>query len=215
MDQLLLEIKRFRAWQNARYPGIVACQIKGEWETDYDGWRAVREMFAQALTASDPDAYTDATLRELVYIIARDNEMESLADCLCGHDKWFMRICELSLNSPEPDAKWQLAARLDRAKNKAWAGRMLEQLVCDESEYVRRRALLMLPKVLPEKAELYAERFWNQDIDEEAQAYQRMAILTMLSDIRSPLLPVFLNRAKEAGGQYLSKRVDDILSNEA
>lgn len=153
MEQLLLEIWKFREWAEAVYPGMNQNEIPGEWETDYCLWKQIKEQFHKVLENSDPDAYSDSVLTELVYIIARDNEVEDLADCLCEHDKWFLRICELSLESKEREAKWQLAARLDKAKNKTQACRLLEKFIFDEDKYVRRRALLVSPKLMPEKVE--------------------------------------------------------------
>lgn len=212
MEQLLLEIRRFREWADALHAEMKPEEIPGEWETDYDSWRSIRKQFLEVITNSSPDAYTHSALKELVYIIARDNEDEALADFLCDEDAWLMRLCELSLEMPERDAKWQLATRLDEAKDAVQACRLLERFIHDENEYVRRRSLLMLPKLMPEKVEQYAALFWNQDQYGELQEYQRMAILTILFDIHSPLLPEYLNRAKEAGGTYLIQRADRILS---
>ena len=212
MEQLLLEIRKFREWANAVYPGMNQNEIPGEWETGYCLWKQIKEQFYIVLENSDPDVYTDSVLSELVYIIARDNEVEDLADCVCEHDKWFLRICELSLETQENETKWQLAARLDEAKDRIQACRLLERFIMDEDEYVRRRALLVLPKLMPEKVEQYAVLFWNQDQYGDRQEYQRMAILTMLLDVHSPLLPEYLNRAKEVGGTYLLQCVNQIQS---
>lgn len=212
MKELLTEIQKFKAWADLEYPNLRPREINGEWETYYDGygWAMITTLFEKVVKSSRPDSYSDSELSELVYIIARDNECEILADILSNYDEWLLKLCEVSLHLHEPDAKWQLAVRLKDAEDKKQAALLLEKFVQDDDEYVSRRALLELPALLPDKAEAYAEQFWHRDIHGAMQEYQRMAVLTVLNEIHSPLLEEYLKRAKEDGRENLVQYADGI-----
>lgn len=69
-----------------------------------------------------------------------------------------------------------------------------------------------LPALLPDKVEAYSTWFWPRDVYGDWQEYQRMAVLTALKEIRSPLLGEYLKRAREDGRIYLVRYADEISS---
>ena len=111
-----------------------------------------------------------------------------MAEYLSRYTEWFMKLGELSLLLNEPEARWQFAIRLKEMTDKKRAGVLLEKFVNDDNEYVSRRALMELPALLPDKVEAYSTWFWPRDVYGDWQEYQRMAVLTALKEIRSPLL---------------------------
>ena len=171
-----------------------------------------KALFEKTIKNSRPGDFADAELSELVYIIARNNEDEALAEYLSRYTEWFMKLGELSLLLNEPEARWQFAIRLKEMTDKKRAGVLLEKFVNDDNEYVSRRALMELPALLPDKVEAYSTWFWPRDVYGDWQEYQRMAVLTALNEIRSPLLGEYLKRAREDGRIYLVRYADEISS---
>lgn len=213
MELLLREIQKFKKWASIMFPDRLPYEIGGEWETEYNEWDTITTIFEKVIKDSRPSEYTDFQLSELIYIIARDNECETLAQILSEYNEWFMKICELSLQSQEPDAKWQLAVRLKDAKDKKKAGFLLEKFIQDDNEYVSRRSLIELPELLPEKVEAYSKQFWYRNLYGAMEEYQRMAVLTALSKINSPLLEEYLIKASEDGRKYLVLHAEKIKSD--
>lgn len=212
MRELWLEIQKFKTWAKRKYPGLPLNASGGEWETAYEGWDTIKALFEKTIKNSRPDDFADAELSELVYIIARNNEDEALAEYLSCYTEWFMKLGELSLLLNEPEARWQFAIRLKEMTDKKRAGVLLEKFVNDDNEYVSRRALMELPALLPDKVEAYSTWFWPRDVYGDWQEYQRMAVLTALKEIRSPLLGEYLKRAREDGRIYLVRYADEISS---
>lgn len=212
MNRLLVEIEKFKKWSELTFPCRIAGDIGGEWETGYNGWDAIYAAFEEALNRLRPEDFTADELAPLLYIIARDNECEILAQTLSEHDVWFVKVCHLALQSSDPEARWQLASRLHGMKDHDQAKRFLEAFVRDEDEYVSRRALLEMPALQPDRVEDYAAWFWDRDCHAEMQEYQRMAALTVLEDVHSPLLEEYLERARSDGRPYLLSCADRILS---
>ena len=68
-----------------------------------------------------------------------------------------------------------------------------------------------MPSIEPDKVAYYAELFWNRDLyAPELQEYQRMAALTVLHEVQSPLLDAYLEKAKVDGGKYLRQCAEKI-----
>jgi len=202
-EALLAEAEAFRAWQARRYPGKAPREIGGEWETAYPRMDQACRAFSRVLEEMEPAAASEALLREMDYLLARDNEAEWIAGALTEYPDWFLTLCRYSVRAGDEEARWQLAAYLPDCPG---PGReeLLLRLVEDPAEYVCRRALLSLPKLCPGQVEKYARLFWERSCyPERLLEYQRMAALTALWEAGSPALPEYLERAMEAGGQYL------------
>lgn len=199
---IFAEIKKYKEWaekliQNGYKYGY------GEWESEYNDWRTIYSEFEIIIKNLTPEQHTKEELMELIYILARDNESEFLADIIKESQEWLIYLCEYSFLSDENDARWQLAIRAKYIQDKAISRQLLERYVNDSDEYVNRRALMELAEVLPDKVEYYSRIFWDRDIYGDLSEYQRMAVLEALEKINSELLPKYLEETKKDGSKYL------------
>jgi long-subunit acyl-CoA synthetase (AMP-forming) len=191
------QIEQFRAWANT-YP-IEQCS--GEWECDYDEWNLLYASFAKFLQDCPVEEWNQEVIQDVLYIIARDNEMEIMISDLAQNANRLLVVAVAALSS-ERDAKWQIAAKLGTMSSHLQeAELLLLKFVEDDEEYVRRHALLALGRIRSEHVELLAEQIWNRE--EEWQEYQRMAVLDALLQVNSPLLKEYLLKAVEDGRQHL------------
>ncbi|WP_227245324.1 hypothetical protein [Paraburkholderia caribensis] len=143
----------------------------------------------------------------MLYAIARDNEMEHIAQELSGRPEALLELARFALRSLEPDAKWQLAAQLGTlSTNKAEAETLLLRLVDDADEYVSRRSLLALGVLKSVHAESLAEKAWLT-----GHEYQRIAALRVLKDIASSKLTEYAQFAEEDGRKSVIKNAHDVL----
>ena len=130
------------------------------WECNYDGWGGIYRLFEAVLSGVAADRVSGHVLEQMVYIIARDNE---------------------------PEARWQFADRLPQTEVTDGCRRFIIRFLEDEDEYVSRRALLVLPRIMPGKVEAYADLFWNRrKYSGELEQYQKLAVLTALKEAGSP-----------------------------
>ena len=185
------EVERFRDWA-ATYP---LESRSGEWECDYDHWRDLWRAFHSYITSNAPSSSNDETISDVIYAIARDNEMEELVLDLSKTQAWFLFVLPAVLICNEADARWQFA--------KAIGGQILPfdvaehallQLVVDQNEYVSRMALRALGQIGSNFTELYCERAWATN-----QEYQRIMVLWALKAKGSSRLPEYVLLAKEDG----------------
>lgn len=115
-------------------------------------------------------------------LLARDNEVEELADLLSEHPATLAGVAEHVCAAPEstePDARWQIAACLPAIGPDATP--LLLTLFADDDEYVRRRALLSLGTLRAPAAERCAVAAWKSGLE-----YQRIVALHVLHEVRSP-----------------------------
>ena len=89
-EKLYKEIQNFIRWADKNHPDWGEENDNGEWEIGYGSH--FDEMYEAAMsTISDVDSkeadkkFIDA----LLFVIARDNESENLADELIKHKEWF------------------------------------------------------------------------------------------------------------------------------
>lgn len=147
--QIFSEITKYKDWaeklmrQGYEYG-------RGEWESEYDDWEAIRGEFKNMIHSSSHDEYTEEELHELLYILARDNEDEGLADIISENEEWLICFCEESFFSGENDAKWQLAVRIKYIHDRNTAEEFLKRYASDKNEYVQRRASIELAELPPE-----------------------------------------------------------------
>lgn len=192
---LQVEVTRFKQWAS----GISLDTRSGEWECDYPEWRSFWAA-AKCLVETVPLAtWTDATTEDFVYALARDNEVEVIADDLGSRSEALLTLAARALRSVETDAKWQIAAKLGELnEHKLEAEALLIQFVQDADEYVSRRSLLALGRLKSGKAEPFAERAWQT-----GHEYQRIAALWALKDVQSSKLNDYLLLAEEDGREYV------------
>ena len=196
------EVNKFKNWAND-YPER---ERSGEWECDYNDWDALYKSVLDFLLSSQDCEWTDSEINDLLYALARDNEMEYLAKELARDTNRLLKLAFYAIQSSESDAKWQLAVQLGVAGcPKEDAESLLLHFVEDENEYVKRRTLLSLGILKSSKAESLAERAWAT-----GHEYQRIAALWVLKYIASSKLPEYLQRAKKDGRKYVIQNALEI-----
>jgi len=189
------EVEKFRVWA-LNYP---LEERSGEWECDYEGWRELSRSFTAYLDSHSPNGVTNQAISDLLYAIARDNEMEELISELVERPRWFSLLLPGVVEWDEPDAKGTFAVALgSNVLPFAETERALLTLVDDQHEYVSRRALQSLGRIGSNHAEDLCERAWETNHE-----YQRIMALWVLKEIGSSKLGAYLARAKEDGREYL------------
>jgi HEAT repeats len=182
------EVDKFKAWA-ATYP---IQERSGEWECDYSDWDTFHKAVLSFLASSSPEDWSDTEVSNLLYAIARDNEIEYLVKQVAKNSETLLRLSNLAVSSSEADAKWQLAVQLGALSSRVpEAETLLLKFVNDEDEYVSRRALLSLGALKSSRAEALAERAWDT-----GHQYQRIAALWVLKEISSDKLPVYVKKAE-------------------
>jgi hypothetical protein len=199
---LINEVNKFRQWaekypENSRY---------GEWECDYDDWTAIYGAFSLFISNRDVSSLSQAEIDDLIYIIARDNEIEYLIKVLASRPDWIEALLSQVIHCNEPDAKWQFAVILGQdVLDKRISEPTLLILVEDENEYVSRRSLQALGNLKSNFVEALCERAWNS-----GDEYQRIMALWVLKEISSSQLSAYLALAKKDGRNYLLHNAAEI-----
>lgn len=188
--EFVAAVDDLRRWV-AEYPG--AESRSAEWESEYPAWQEVWSA-ASDFTADRPvTSWSVAEMDDVLFAIARDNEMEEVVEAVGANPATLIAVAIAAQARGEPDARWQIAARLGReAANREQAVTVLLRMVTDSDEYVRRRALLALGELRADEAESCAEKAWASGL-----GYQRIAALHVLADIGSARLEQYLQLATE------------------
>lgn len=205
-DVLQEEVEKFKEWA-AVYPPH---QRTGEWECGYDHWQSLWAAAIAVLEFLPPSAWTERCRTNLLYAIARDNEMECIAGELVDKPGALLALARLAIDSSELDAKWQVAVQLgglSEPANKEEAEKLLLSLVEDEDEYVSRRSLLALGRLQSVHAEPLAEKAWLT-----GHEYQRIAALWVLKDVAPSKLAQYVRLAEEDGRRFVVKNAQDALN---
>lgn len=202
------EVAKFRAWAQ-QYP---AEDRYGEWECGYEEWAELHRSFVDCLDTMLPAADLCCEVADdLVYAIARDNEISYLASQLGQRPLLLSKLLPSILACEEPDARWQTAAQLGKhVLPFATTESALLQLVEDQDEYVRRIALQALGRIGSPHAERLCSRAW-----ESGHEYQRIMALWVLLTIESRQLGRYLALAKEDGRKYLCMNAARIESGDS
>ncbi len=189
-------LAEFRAWAAS----CSEAERSSEWECDYDHWPDLWSATAAFLDSSKPQRWDRSTVELLLYVLARDNEIEELKNELAERPEHLLVLAGAGTGSAERDARWQLAAALGSVEaDEGDVVPLLETYAADNDEYVSRRALIALGERKAPIAERLAQRAW--DTEDE---YQRMAALGVFHARGSPLLPSYLKLAEQDGRQYLA-----------
>jgi hypothetical protein len=197
-------IAEFKAWARD-FPGR---EKSGEWECAFEQWPRVHAAVGSYLDACPPRQWTGEVVDLLLYILARDNEIEWVKKQLIKRPAHLLTLAKTGVTSTERDARWQIADALgDAGFSATEAEPVLLQFARDDDEYVNRRALLALGRRRCPAAEALAHRAW-----ETGHEHQRMAALDVLSSLNSPTLPAYLDRARDDGREYLVNFASEIAS---
>jgi hypothetical protein len=198
--KIFIEINKFDKWAQTQ-SDIAQDDRGGEWECGYDNWDDIYQAFENYLKTSNPTQWTSKEKELLLYIIARDNEMEHLSSVL--DEQALVTLTREAIINGHRDDKWQLAVQLNRLTDKHLATILLDSLVNDEDEYVNRRALMGLAELQSDKVEGYAEVIWSRNKYGDMDEYQKMAVLHALSVTKSKNLEDYIRKAKEDGREHL------------
>jgi HEAT repeat protein len=151
---------------------------------------------------SEPDSWDSEAKKLLLYVIARDNEVEHVANLLNESQAFALAS---SWAEEEPDAKWQLAVRLGKLPMGDETEQLLVDFETDSNEYARRRAMMVLAELGYKSAEKHVAAAWNT-----GNEYQRMAALHVLERLGSPQLNDYLELASADVRQHLVAMVNRI-----
>ncbi|QIL72350.1 hypothetical protein G7048_19510 [Diaphorobacter sp. HDW4B] len=200
---LAIEVAKFRKWADL-YP---IHQRSGEWECDYDQWPLLWGAAIAVLNSLAPSEWTDECCANLLYAIARDNEVEYIADELAGKPDAVFKLARLAVDSTESDAKWQLAEHLGiLSSGRDEAERLLLIFIDDKDEYVSRRSLIALGALKSIHAEALAERAWLT-----GHQYQRIAALWVLKDVAPSKLKQYAQMAMLDGRSIVVQNAHEVL----
>lgn len=205
----------FRDWADA-FP---AAARSAEWECDYEDWDAVWAACETFLEAGDPGAWNPDDCADLLYLLARDNETETIRQMLAEQPARLLALAapglcppkpeahlqvpepEARLQMPEPEARWQLADALgDAAGPREDIESLLVAYCGDADEYVARRALLALARRAAPQTETMARLAWDS-----GREYPRIVALRVLWDLRSPLFAPCRAKAIKDGPPGLAR----------
>lgn len=196
------EVEKFRAWA-LNYP---VEERSGEWECGYEEWFTLNRSFAAYLDSHSPQEADGHAVSNLIYAVARDNEMEDLVSELAKRPEWLAFLLPYVLECDEPDTRWQFAVTLgDRVLPFIETEGALLRLVEDRHEYVSRMALQALGRIGSTHAESLCERAWATNHE-----YQIIMALWVLKEIGSPKLGAYLALAKEDGRKYVVSNAVEI-----
>ena len=176
MTTLRDEIDRFKAWAPP------TDRRHGEWECDYKHWP---QLLDAAITAIDQHAGRELSpdvAEDLLYVLARDNESESVREHLVQNPDVLSALAGYATKSLDADAKWQIAVSVADTQLPDGA-ELIRPFLNDEDEYVRRRSLMAYASFAPREAEEIAIKNLAATFE-----YTRIAALHVLYALDSPHL---------------------------
>ncbi|MFK8013029.1 MAG: HEAT repeat domain-containing protein [Marinicellaceae bacterium] len=197
-----IEIDKFRLWASC-YPEK---SRSGEWECDYENWSSIYSAFLLFIENKVPTQLSGTEIADIIYVIARENEMEHLIEAVALKEELFQLLIEHVINSTENEAKWQFAVALGECSlDSALAEAALLKLVVDTNEYTSRRALQSLGEIDSNHTESYCIKAWETNHE-----YQRIMALWVLKKIDSKKLLTYLELAFIDGRVYLVQNANEI-----
>jgi hypothetical protein len=209
VNRIFNEIEKFKKWAEA-YSDIPQDERGGEWEIDYPNWSIIWTEFECFLNENHYSKWTDEQLGSILYIIARDNECNSVIELISENSETLEFIAEKGLDSDNNDTKWQIVEIMYKLDNKSKAEQLLELYLKQNIEYVSRMAIKTLGRLKSPLTEKYCEQAWKWNQNDPISEYQRMMALTVLFEFGSRLTPKYIDLAKEDGREYLVKQVINI-----
>ena len=205
LDKLTTELNKFNHWAKA-YPQK---QHNYEWELNYNDWQQLRSAFFKYIHNVKLDEFCQANIDDIIYLIARDNEMEEFITEIGKNRELFQLILSKTFESNEADAKWQFAVELSNCViGHKETEKALLRLVVDKDEYTSRRALQSLGIIKSPHTEKLCIKAWASNHE-----YQRIMVLWVLKDLNSSHLQSYLKKAKEDGRKYLVQNAIEIKNN--
>jgi hypothetical protein len=176
----------------------------GEWECDYEHWDELWEAAEQSMKRYGHEPPDTETTNHLLYVIARDNEIERLRGELVKYPELLRHLARFGVDSPERDAKWQIVITVADAMLHDSAD-LIRPYLSDSDEYVRRRGLLAIAPFSSVEAEEIAKAWMDEDYE-----YSRIAGLHVLDIVNSDRLSFYLDRCANDRNQYVRSNVQEI-----
>ncbi|WP_338791885.1 hypothetical protein [Bernardetia sp. MNP-M8] len=209
MRKIFNEIEKFKKWADA-YSDIPQDERGGEWECDYSDWTIIWTEFETFLNDSHYSNWTDEDINNILYIIARDNECNSIVELISEQPATFEFIAKKGLGFNSNDAKWQIVELLYKLDDQIKAESLTEKYLLQNIEYVSRMAIKTLGKLKSRLTEEYCEKAWDWKKSDPMSEYQRMMALTVLFEFGSDLTMKYIDLAKEDGREYLVSQAINI-----
>ena len=209
--KLYREIKAFTLWADNNFPMWDEEHDNGEWEIGTDNHfdemvSAAGEVISNTDFADADEGLIDAML----FVVARDNESEILADELLKHEGWFTLLAKSSLGSKYVNAQWQFAKRIGEIEE---CKTLVYDFIKSDHEYTSRMALDTMADIYQDKAEEYAVLFWDRGKYPEGSyedEYQKIMTLHVLHRIGSMRLEEYLDKAMLTSYKYLKENAEEI-----
>lgn len=147
----------------------------------------------------------DTDLDNLLYTLARDNEMEELRRNLKSFPELLRVLACRAKVYPDYHARWQIVTAVAEVRLQD-AANLIRPYLNDEDEYVRRRALQAFATFCPEEAEQMALGRLDDDFE-----YARFGALAVLAEIGSSFLLTSARRLASDPNQHLRDYANKIL----
>lgn len=113
-----------------------------EWETHYPNWSLLITLTDTLFETTSYTEWDRRTINNLLYIIARDNECETIIDKLSERTDNYLSLAAEALRYSDDQARWQFAHYLIKVEErKLEAINLIHKFAVDYVEYVRRRAI--------------------------------------------------------------------------
>lgn len=192
------EVARFKEWAPPHEGSY------GEWECDYEHWGDLWSAAEELMARCAHDLPDKVTTSDLLYAIARDNELERLREKLVKYPELLRYLARCGVESSEPDARWQIVVSVADA-HLPDAADLIRPYLTDADEYVRRRSLLAIAPYSPTEAEEIAKAWMDEEYE-----YSRIAGLHVLNIVNSDSIALYLKRHANDPSQYVRSNVDEI-----
>jgi hypothetical protein len=88
----------------------------GEWETEYLYWDSLYNAVEEVLGLTPSDEWDTEVFELILYILARDNEVENVLQMLVEQPKVLLPLAHNALLYTDNEAKWQIAYGLGEIK---------------------------------------------------------------------------------------------------
>jgi hypothetical protein len=183
-------VAAFRAWADS--PEVARADRSAEWESAFPGWPAIQDAVYAFLRATPLAAASADDVAALLFLIARDNESETIAADVT--ETWsradVIALAARARTEGEVEARWLLAKRVvdppERELTDADRARLEDVLVAymaDPVEIVRRAALGSLAAIGSARTEAFALAEWAAEHAD--QVWSRMNVLAVLQYLGS------------------------------
>ena len=123
------EVAKFRTWAPS-HEGTY-----GEWECDYDDWGSLTQAAEDLMREAATGEINEIDADNLLYTIARDNELEHLRRQLIDYPELLRALAKRATGYRDAVARWQIPVSVHDAKL-ADAADLIRPYLTDSDEYV-------------------------------------------------------------------------------